>query len=314
MAAWLAVRTSKSATCQLLRVAWRTIGSIITRVNDDVEATVDRLGGLRRIGIDEISYKRSHRYLIVVVDHDTGKLVWAGPGRSEAALNVFFDELGDKRAAELTHVSADMADWIAKAVARRAPNAIRCADPFHVVAWAIEALDIERRRAWNHASGRRVPASTGRRGRTTGDSRKIARSRYALWKNPDDLNAHQRHQLDWIAKTDPRLWRAYLLKEGLRYVFAVKGTEGKEALDRWLSWARRSQLPSFVVLADKTTKHRHAIDANLEHGLSQGLIESTNTKIRLLTRIAFGFHGPQPLIALALLALGSHPPQLPGRH
>ena len=134
-----------------------------------------------------------------------------------------------------------------------------------------------------------------------------------MWKNPDDLNARQRHQLDWIAKTDPRLWRAYLLKEGLRYVFAVKGTEGKEALDRWLSWARRSQLPSFVVLANKITRHRQAIDANLEHGLSQGLIESTNTKIRLLTRIAFGFHGPQPLIALAMLALGSHPPQLPGR-
>ncbi len=229
-------------------------------------------------------------------------------------MNVFFDELGDERASLITHVSADMADWIAKTVAARAPNAIRCADPFHVVAWAIEALDIERRRAWNQAAGRRVPASTGHRGRTTGDSRMIARSRYALWKNPDDLNARQRHQLDWIAKTDPRLWRAYLLKEGLRYVFAVKGTEGKEALERWLSWARRSQLPSFIELTKKITRHRAAIDANLEHGLSQGLIESTNTKIRLLTRIAFGFHGPQPLIALALLALGSHPPQLPGRN
>ena len=106
---------------------------------------------------------------------------------------------------------------------------------------------------------------------------------------------------------------AYLLKEGLRYVFAVKGTEGKEALDKWLTWARRSQLPSFIELAKKITRHRQAIDANLDHGLSQGLIESTNTKIRLLTRIAFGFHGPQPLIALALLALGNHPPQLPGR-
>ena len=314
MAAWLSVRTSKSATCQLLRVAWRTIGSIITRVNQDVEATIDRLGGLRRIGIDEISYKRGHRYLIVVVDHDTGRLVWAGPGRSEAALNVFFDELGTERAAELTHVSADMADWIARVVARRAPNAIRCADPFHVVAWAIEALDVERRRSWNQASGRRIPESPGRRGRTTGDSRKVARSRYALWKNPEDLNRRQRQQLDWIAKTDPKLWRAYLLKEGLRYVFAVKGTEGKEALDKWLSWARRSQLPAFVELAKKITRHRKAIDANLDHGLSQGLIESTNTKIRLLTRIAFGFHGPQPLIALAMLALGSHSPQLPGRN
>ena len=313
MAAWLAVRTSKSATCQLLRVAWRTVGSIITRVNNDVEATVDRLAGLRRIGIDEISYKHGQRYLIVVVDHDTGRLVWAGPGRSEAALNVFFDELGDDRAAELTHVSADMAAWIAKTVAARAPNAIRCADPFHVVAWAIEALDIERRRAWNQAKGRKTPQSPGRRGRTTGDSRQIARSRYALWKNPTDLNTRQRHQLDWIAKTDPKLWRAYLLKEGLRYVFATRGQEGKDALDRWLSWAHRSQLESFVVLAKRITKHREAIEANLEHGLSQGLIESTNTKIRLLTRIAFGFHGPQPLIALAMLALGSHPPQLPGR-
>ncbi len=188
MAAWLVVRTSKSATCQLLRVAWRTIGAIVTRVNDDVEAVVDRLDGLRRIGIDEISYKRGHRYLIVVVDHDTGRLVWAGPGRSQAGLGVFFDELRDQRAAEITHVSADMADWIAKTVATRAPNAIRCADPFHVVAWAIEALDIERRRAWNDAKGRKIPSSPGRRGRTTGNSRQIARSRYALWKNPDDLN------------------------------------------------------------------------------------------------------------------------------
>ena len=313
MAAWLAVRTSKSATCHLLRVAWRTIGAIVTRVNDDVAARVDRLEGLRRIGIDEISYKRGHRYLIVVVDHDTGRLVWAGPGRSEAALDVFFDELGDDRAQAITHVSADMAEWIARVVARRAPNAIRCADPFHVVAWAIEALDVERRRAWNQAKGRRVKESPGRRGRTVGDSRQIARSRYALWKNPEDLNELQHQQLEWIAKTDPRLWRAYLLKEGLRYVFSVKGEEGKEALDQWLSWARRSQLPAFTHLANKITKHRDAIDANLEHDLNQGLIESTNTKIRLLTRIAYGFHGPQPLIALALLALGAHPPRLPGR-
>jgi transposase len=293
--------------------SWRTIGSIVTRVNNDTETVVDRLDGLRRIGIDEISYKRGHRYLIVVVDHDTGRLVWAGPGRSEAALNVFFDELGDERAAQITHVSADMAEWIAKTVAARAPNAIRCADPFHVVAWAIEALDIERRRAWNQAKGRKIPATPGRRGRTTGNSRQIARSRYALWKNPDDLNGRQRQQLDWIAKTDPKLWRAYLLKEGLRYVFAVKGEEGRDALDRWLSWARRSQLESFIHLAKRITKHREAIEANLEHGLSQGLIESTNTKIRLLTRIAFGLHGPDPLIALAMLALGSHPPRLPGR-
>jgi len=80
--------------------------------------------------------------------------VWAGPGRNDATLNVFFDQLGPERSALLTHVSVDMADWIARVVARRAPNAIRSADPFHVVAWAIDALDIERRRGGNDAKGR----------------------------------------------------------------------------------------------------------------------------------------------------------------
>ena len=70
LAAWLAVRTSKSAVMELLRVTWRTVGSIVTRVNADIDAAVHRLDGLRRIGIDEISYKRGHRYLIVVVDHE----------------------------------------------------------------------------------------------------------------------------------------------------------------------------------------------------------------------------------------------------
>ena len=313
LAAWLAVRTSKSAVMDLLRVAWRTVGAIVTRVNADIDQTVDRLDGLRRIGIDEISYKRGHRYLIVVVDHDTGRLVWAGPGRNDTALEEFFDTLGAERAALLTHVSADMADWIARVVADRAPNAVRSADPFHIVAWAIEALDIERRRAWNAAKGRRHGREFHRHPRSTGDAKLIAHARYALWKNPAGLTGHQRHQLDWIAKTDPRLWRAYLLKEGLRYAFAVKGEAGKHALDRWIQWARRSRIPAFVQLQRRIVAHRAAIDVALDTGLSQGLIESTNTKVRLLTRVAFGFHGPQPLIALAMLALGTHPPRLPGR-
>jgi transposase len=198
MAAWLAVRTSKSAVCQLLRIAWRTVGAIVTRVNADVEARVDRLEGLRRIGIDEISYKRGHRYLIVVVDHDTGALVWAGPGRNDAALNVFFDELGPERSAQLTHISADMADWIARVVKKRAPNAVRCADPFHVVAWGIDALDVERRRAWNAAAGRLRTGTRPHNARSTGTAARSKRARYALWKNPGDLTDRQRHSASRI--------------------------------------------------------------------------------------------------------------------
>jgi transposase len=309
--AWLAVACSKSAVCALTRIAWRSVGAVVTRVMADVDARGDRLDGLRRIGIDEISYKRGHKYLTVVVGHDSGRVLWAAAGHDAATLARFFAELGAARCALITEVSADAADWIAKAVAEHCPNAVRCADPFHVVAWATAALDEVRRQAWNDAGGRRRTHRGG--GGALGHARTLKRARWCLWKNPEDLTGDQRAKLAWIARTDPRLYRAYLLKEGLRHVFAVKGEAGREALDRWCSWARRCRIPVFVELGRKIARHRGAIDAALERGLSNALIESANTKIRLITRMAFGFRDPQALIALALLSLGGYRPALPGR-
>ncbi|MGH8964803.1 MAG: ISL3 family transposase, partial [Actinomycetes bacterium] len=304
---------------ELMRIAWRTVGAIITRVWADVEALHDRFAGLRRIGIDEISYKRGHRYLTVVVDHDSGRLVWAAPGRDKVTLEGFFEALGEERCAQITHVSADGADWISAVVAERCVNAVRCADPFHVVRWATEALDAVRRDAWNTA--RKAAGGSRRDGRAHGQQRIVAtghakalkRARWALWKNPEHLTARQSAKLDWIAKNDLRLHRAYLLKEGLRLVFQLDPQEAPHALDRWLGWAARSRIESFVMLGKRIRKHRESILAAVQHGLSNGRIESVNTKIRLITRIAFGFRSPEALIALAMLQLGGHRPVLPGR-
>ena len=321
--AWLVTQTSKSAACALMRIAWRTAGAIITRVWADTAKAHDLLAGLRRIGIDEISYKRGHRYLTVVVDHDTGRLVWAAPGRDKATLGGFFDQLGPERSAQITHVSADGAGWITDVVASRCPNAVRCADPFHVVKWATDALDEVRRGAWNDAR-RQARATEPRRARgrprTDAPPRPASHranglkgARYALWKNPENLTEPQQAKLDWIARTDPTLHRGYLLKEGLRLVFQLPADEAPDALERWIGWARRCRIPAFVRLQRTIRKHRPAILAAIEHDLSNGRIESVNTKIRLITRIAFGFRSPHALIALAMLSLGGHPPALPGR-
>jgi len=297
---WLAVQCSKTAVVELMRVAWRTVGAIVTRIAADAMAATDRFAGLRRIGIDEISYKKGHRYLTVVVDHDSRRLVWAAPGRDKATLGTFFDLLG----------------------AERCPDAVLCADAFHVVAWATDALDEVRRQAWNDARALARAEGKRARGRPRLDApprpgheraRALKHARYALWKNPENLTEHQEAKLAWIARTDPRLYRAYLLKEGLRHVFAVKGQAGKDALDRWLAWAARCRIPAFVALGAKIRSHRQTIDAALDHNLSNALIESTNTKIRLLQRIAFGFKSADALIALAMLSLGGFRPDLPGR-
>ena len=77
-------------------------------------------------------HKKGHKYLTVVVDHDTRRLVWAAPGRDVATLGRFFDALGEQRCAQVRLVSADAAGWIAVTVAARCPGATLCADPFHV--------------------------------------------------------------------------------------------------------------------------------------------------------------------------------------
>lgn len=321
--AWLATQASKTAVTELMRVAWRTVGAVISRVWADVEALHDRFAGLRRIGIDEISYRRGHLYLLVVVDHDTGRLVWAAPGRDSTTLQQFFDVLGPQRCADITHVTADSANFIATAVTRNCPQAVQCADPFHVVKWATDALDEVRRQSWNEARqlARRSEPSRGR-GRPPADAppreasaraKALKGARFALWKNPEDLTERQHTMLTWIATNDPKLHRAYQLKEGLRVIFQMPHPEAGPALDRWTGWARRSRLPAFVKLQKSIVAHRSSILAAIEHGLSNGRIESVNTKIRLITRIAFGFRSPDALIALAMLSLGGHRPVLPGR-
>lgn len=302
-AAWLAVHTSRVAVAELLRVAWRTVGRMLTRVAEEAGHGVDRLAGLRRIGIDEISHRKGHRYLTVVVDHDTGRLVWAAPGHDEQTLERFFDALGEDRAGQLTHVSADAAVWIANTVARRCPAVVLCLDPFHIVRWATDALDEVRRQTWNAARRDGQPAL----------ARELKGARFALWKNPEHLTVRQRGKLARVAQVNQHLYKAYLLKEELRLVFKLKGPRAVALLDAWLVWARRCRIPAFVKLARSITDHRAGIQATLLHGLSNGLVESVNTKLRLLTRIAFGFRSPQALIGLAMLALGGLCPPLPGR-
>ncbi len=241
--------------------------------------------------------------MTVVVDHDTGVLLWAPPGRDQQTLEKFFDRLGDHRCAAITLISADAAEWIKNVVSARGKNAELCLDPFPIVQWATKALDEVRREVGN----------TARRNGHKAVAKELKNARYALWKNPGDLTTRQAAKLASIAQTNQALYRAYLLKEQLRQVFALKGPEGIALLDAWLKWARRCRIPAFVKLAKAITEHRAGIEAALTHGLSNARVESVNTKLRLLTRIAFGFRSPEALVALAMLDLGGLCPPLPGR-
>ena len=299
--AWLAVNCSKTAVAALMRVAWRTVGGVCERVAAEAKREVDLLAGLRRIGIDEISHRKGQRYLTVVVDHDSGRLVWAAAGRDRATVEAFLDQLGEERCKQVELVSCDMASWIAGPIAERCPNAVRCVDPFHVVKLATDALDEVRREVWNEArrAGQRAVAE------------ELKGARFALRKNPERLSKRQQAKLADIQHSNKPLYRAYLLKEQLRQIYRLPAKAAIALLERWLAWARRCRLPAFVKLARTITDQRAGIVAAIEHGLSNARVEAINTQIRLITRRAFGFHSANALIALAMLTLADLCPTLP---
>jgi transposase len=298
---WLAANTSKKAVAELMRVTWRTVGSICERVAAEALASRDLFAGLKRIGIDDFSYRRGHRYLTVVVDHDTGRLLWAAPGRDRKTVEQFFDLLGKERCEQIELVSCDMAESIAGAVGERCPNAIRCVDPFHVIKLATDALDEIRREVWNDA----------RRAGHQQEAKDLKGARFALWKNPSKLTDRQQIKLAHIQQTNKPLYRAYLISQQLRDIYRVSHEEAIVLLDAWLAWARRSRLAPFVKLAKTITEQRPGIEAAIKHGLSNARIEQVNTQLRLITRRAYGFRTPQALIALAMLSLGGLCPLLP---
>jgi transposase len=146
--AWLARHAPRAVVAELMRIDWETVGRMAGRVIAESRRGGDGLGGLVRIGVDEVSWKAGHHYLTAVSCHDAGRVVWAGAGDRRAALGRFFDELGPARARRIEAISADLGPAYLAVIRARAPKAAICADPFHLVAMAHFALDRVRAASW----------------------------------------------------------------------------------------------------------------------------------------------------------------------
>lgn len=295
--AWLATKMDKTSITRLCRVAWRTVGRACERVVA-AELDPDRLDGLFRIGVDEISWRKHHKYLTLVVDHDRQRVIWGAQGKDSTTLDKFFDELGSQRGSQIEAVSMDLGPAYLKSVRAEghAPQALVCADPFHLVKLVGDALDEVRRELWQNL--RRLPDDRY--------AKEFKGCRWALLKNPDDLTDAQAAQLAAIRRSRGGIWRAYEMKEQFRAIFAgdLEATQAIALLDQWCARAQRSRLPAFVKAA-RTMRHRRGLIVNaLEHGISNGRVEGLNTKVRLLIRRAFGFHSADAALALVMLACG----------
>lgn len=302
--AYLATKTDKTTIARFLRIDWDTVGRVCERVVA-TELNEDRLDALVNIGVDEISWRKHHKYLTLVTDHTRRKVVWGKEGKDTATLDAFFDDLGPDRAAAIEAVSMDMGAAYAKSVRAddHAPQAVVCIDPFHAVKLVTEALDVERRKAWNELRHGGNPAA----------AKKFKGARWALLKNPGNLTDDQAATLRKLKRRGGDIWRAYTLKEAFRAIFAgdLDTDTVAELIDRWISRASRSRLPAFVKTAKTIRKHRDGILAAIRLGINNARAEGLNSLVRLIIRRARGFHSADAALSLVMLACGPITLRLP---
>jgi transposase len=329
---WLVTKTDRTAVCRLVRIDWETVGRIIKRVGDEL-LPADRLNDLFEISLDEVAWRKGHRYLTLVGDHRQGCVVWGTEGKGQAAADEFFAELDPdtadassspppqppdrpqsrrkqakapadhqperpvgERASKLVAVSMDMTGGYAKSVREHAPQAVICIDNYHVVALASKALDEVRREHWNEL----------RRAGATDAAKEFKDARWALLKNPEDLSDQQAATLASFHAAGGKVPRAWTLKEMTRAIFApgLSLVVVEKLIDRLLSRLSRSRLEPFVRFGRTLRKHKQGILAARRLGINNARAESLNNKAKLLVRRAYGFHSARAALALVLLTCG----------
>ena len=287
--ALLAQQTNKTAVARLTGVSWVTVGSIAERVvRQHLDA--DRFKNLRRIGVDEISFRKHHRYLTVVTDHDRRRVIWVAEGKSSEVLKSFFEEIGPEACATIEIATIDMSAAYQKAIDEKLPNAKIVFDHFHIAKLANKALDEVRRGLMRDSASKEQKSN-------------IKGTRWALLHRIDRASEDHMSVISQLRRREP-LGRAYLLKEDLLDILRGVYSSPVDALKTWMSRASRCRLTPFVRLGRTIRKHLGGVLALITERLSNGLAEGMNNKIRLLSHRAYGFHSASPLIATVFLCCG----------
>jgi transposase len=257
------------------------------------------LDGIQSIGVDELAWKKGHKYVTLVyqIDHGCRRLLWIGRDRTKKSFNGFFDMLGVERSKALQFIASDMWKAFLSVVKKRASNAVHVLDRFHVAQLLSKAVDTVRRHE--------VRALRAR-----GKHAVLTHTRWILLKRPDNLTTKQRVRLRDLVTVNLRSVRAYLLKETLQRFWKYRSpTWAGRFLDRWTTTAMRSKLAPFKAFARTLRTHRPLLLNwfRARHAFAAGATEGFNNKAQITKRRAYGFRTYEHLEIAFYHALGNLP-------
>ncbi len=232
---------------------------------------------LKRLAIDEIAVKKGHHYMTVVLDYDTGRVVWMGKGRQNATIDAFFEAMPTEVREGIAAVAIDMWEPYINAVKRWCPQADVVFDLFHVVKAFNKVIDNIRNEEFRKAGG---------------DLRELLKgSKYLFLKNWGNLKREGRVQLEEILNLNERLTTIYWLKDLLAHIwdYYYPGWAMK-MLAEWCEVARQDGHPALVKFAEMLERHEYGIISHCKHQIHTSKLEGVNNKIKVIKRIAYGFH------------------------
>jgi len=279
LARW-ARRLSWSEVSRIFQTSWESVYRSVKWVVD-YGLEHRNLDGITAVGIDEVQFRKGHRYLTLVyqINGDCRRLLWIGKDRTEKTLLRFFRQFGRARTAALQYVCSDMWRPYLKVIAKKVSQAIHILDRYHIVANLNKAVD-------------KVRATESKSLEQEGYEPILKRTRWCFLKREENLTDKQWIKLDDVLQYNLKTVRAYLLKEGFQGLWMyVSPSWAGWFLDKWIARAMRSRLEPIKKFARSLREHRELI-LNWFRAKKQfncGIVEGLNYKVKLTIRTAYGF-------------------------
>jgi len=257
------------------------------------------LSGVTAIGVDEIAWRKGHKYLTMVYQIDEGntRLLWIGNERTIKTLLRFFQFFGEERSQELKYVCSDMWRPYIKVIKKKAGQALHILDRFHIVAKLNKAID-------------EVRAGEHRQMQKDGYEPVLKNSRWCLLKHWKNLTDKQEVKLKELLQYNLKSVRAYLLKEDFNGFWEyVSPVWAEKFLDKWCTRVMRSRIEPMKKVA-KTIRNHKPLILNwfkAKKAFSSGVVEGLNNKAKVTTRNSYGFRTYRGAEIALYHALGNLP-------
>jgi len=274
--------TSLKQVADLLELDWKTVKNIDKKYLEK-EFAIPNYDELRILAVDEISSKKGHHYFTVVMNLEKTKVIWVGKERKRKTLDSFFKELLPDKCKEIQAVAIDMWDPYIASIKEYAPQAEIVFDKFHVISSYSKVIDKVRNAEYKKTLETEKDIIKG--------------TKYLLLKNPENLKMQEKEKLSRLLEFNENINITYILKDDLKRLWDYRDIKCAEKfLDSWIERARESGIRALKDFTKTLNNHRYGLLNHSKYPIDSGKLEGMNNKIKVIKRIAYGFHDDEYFI------------------